>query len=77
MFYDFVLETPVQVFSSKFFDIFKNIFFTEHLPMTASKTNKSNMWLFCDTKRFVWINFNELKVVLQSNMISKTPQTRS
>ena len=28
-------ETPVQVFSSEFCEIFKNIYFEEHLRMTA------------------------------------------
>ena len=29
-------ETPVEMFSSEFCEIFKNIFFTEHLWTTAS-----------------------------------------
>ena len=30
-------ETLAQVFSCKFYEIFKNIFFTEHLQATASE----------------------------------------
>ena len=32
-------ETPVQVLSSEFWEIFKNTFLTEHLQTTASELN--------------------------------------
>ena len=34
-----IKETPTQVISWEFFEIFKNIFFTEHLWATASLLN--------------------------------------
>ena len=30
-------ETPAQVFFCEFYKVFKNTFFTEHLPATTSK----------------------------------------
>ena len=35
--------TPAAVFSCEFFEIFKNIYFTEHLRMTASVSKTMNM----------------------------------
>ena len=39
MTYNFMKETPAQVFSSKICKIFKNTYFEEHLRETASKFN--------------------------------------
>ena len=36
-------ETPTQVFSCEFCDIFKNNFFTEHLPATVSSLTE-RLW---------------------------------
>ena len=36
-------ETLVQVFSCEFFEIFKNIFFMEHLRATASEQSRNKM----------------------------------
>ena len=37
-------ETPTQVFSCEYCDIFQNNFFTEHFPETTSK-NIPRWWL--------------------------------
>ena len=37
-------ETPTEVFSSGFWEIFKNIFFTEHLRVTASLNHKDFLY---------------------------------
>ena len=46
-------ETPTKVFSCKFFDIFKNTFFTEHFTKTSSFSNSSHSFIL--RKIFIYL----------------------
>ena len=69
-------ETPTEVFSSGFWEIFKNIFFTEHLRVTASLNHKDFLYkvaLWNISLKDIWRNIQVSKKLLLLTICQSLP----